>query len=55
MRAYHSDITVEEFIVRHAEPYDLATDNCFQEPFDQTSRLGRTAPFTALDHPIIAR
>jgi hypothetical protein len=33
MRAYNSDITVEEFMGRYAKPYDPATDNYFREPF----------------------
>jgi hypothetical protein len=33
MKAYNSDITIEEFIARHAKPYDAATDNYFREPF----------------------
>jgi len=27
MKAYNSDLTVEEFIAQHATPYDEATDN----------------------------
>ena len=43
MRAYHSGITVEEFITRHAKPYDLATDNYFREPFAQDTKVGKNS------------
>src|SRR6266568_3878928 len=43
MRVYHSDITVEEFIARHAKPYDPATDNYFREPFAQDTKVGRNS------------
>ena len=43
MRAYHSEITVEEFIARHAKPYDPATDNYFREPFAQDTKVGRNS------------
>ena len=33
MKAYNSDITVEEFIARHTKPCDPVTDNYFREPF----------------------
>jgi predicted RNA-binding Zn-ribbon protein involved in translation (DUF1610 family) len=43
MRVYHSDITVEEFIARHAKPYDPATDNYFREPFAQDTKVGKNS------------
>ena len=43
MRAYNSDITVEEFIARHARPYDPATDNYFREPFAQDTKVGKNS------------
>ena len=43
MRAYNSDITVEEFIARHAKPYNPATDNYFREPFAQDTKVGRNS------------
>ena len=38
MRAYHSDITVEEFIARHAKPYNPTMDNYFREPSAQDTK-----------------
>jgi len=43
MKAYNSDITVEEFIARHARPYDPATDNYFQEPFAKDTKVGKNS------------
>jgi hypothetical protein len=43
MRAYNSDITVEEFMVRYAKPYDPATDNYFREPFAQDTKVGKNS------------
>jgi len=41
MRAYNSDITIEEFIARHAKPYDATTDNYFHEPFAKDTKVGK--------------
>jgi predicted RNA-binding Zn-ribbon protein involved in translation (DUF1610 family) len=43
MKAYNSDITVEEFIARHAKPYDAATDNYFREPFARDTKVGKNS------------
>ncbi|MBI4331095.1 MAG: hypothetical protein HY673_07440 [Chloroflexi bacterium] len=43
MRAYNSDITVEEFIAKHATPYDPATDNYFREPFARDTKVGKNS------------
>lgn len=43
MKAYNSDITVEEFIARHGKPYDPATDNYFREPFAQDTKVGKNS------------
>jgi hypothetical protein len=41
MKAYNSDITVEEFIAQHATPYDEVTDNYFREPFAKDTKVGK--------------
>jgi predicted RNA-binding Zn-ribbon protein involved in translation (DUF1610 family) len=43
MRAYNSDITIKEFIARHAKPYDAATDNYFREPFAKDTKVGKNS------------
>jgi len=43
MRAYNSDITIEEFIARHAKPYDATTDNYFREPFAKDTKVGKNS------------
>jgi DNA modification methylase len=43
MKAYNSDITVEEFIAQHATPYDEATDNYFREPFAKDTKVGKNS------------
>src|SRR2546426_1726214 len=43
MKAYNSDITVEEFIAQHATPYDPATDNYFREPFAKDTKVGKNS------------
>lgn len=46
MKVYSSDITVEEFIARHAKPYDPAADNYFREPFVQDTKVGKNSAIT---------
>jgi hypothetical protein len=41
MKAYNSDIMVEEFIPRYAKPYDPTTDNYFREPFARDVSEGK--------------
>src|SRR2546422_2711234 len=43
MKAYNSDITVEEFIAQHATPYNEATDNYFREPFAKDTKVGKNS------------
>jgi predicted RNA-binding Zn-ribbon protein involved in translation (DUF1610 family) len=43
MKAYNSDITIEEFIARYARPYDAATDNYFREPFAKDTKVGKNS------------
>jgi DNA modification methylase len=43
MKAYNSDITIEEFIAKHAKPYDPATDNYFREPFAHDILEGKSS------------
>ncbi len=43
MKAYNSDITIEEFIARHATPYDPETDNYFREPFARDTKVGKNS------------
>jgi DNA-directed RNA polymerase subunit RPC12/RpoP len=43
MKAYNSDLTVEEFIAQHATPYDEATDNYFREPFAKDTKVGKNS------------
>ncbi|MGH8069732.1 MAG: DNA methyltransferase [Candidatus Entotheonellia bacterium] len=43
MKVYNSDITIEEFIARHAKPYDAATDNYFREPFAKDTKVGKNS------------
>ena len=43
MKAYNSQLTVEEFIARHARPYDAATDNYFREPFAKDTKVGKNS------------
>src|SRR6266850_4136127 len=43
MKAYNSQQTVEEFIARHARPYDAATDNYFREPFAKDTKVGKNS------------
>jgi predicted RNA-binding Zn-ribbon protein involved in translation (DUF1610 family) len=43
MKVYNSDITIEEFIARHARPYDAATDNYFREPFAKDTKVGKNS------------
>jgi DNA modification methylase len=41
MRAYNSDITIEEFIQKYAQPFDATTDNYFREPFARDVSEGK--------------
>jgi len=43
VKAYNSDITIEEFVARHATPYDPETDNYFREPFARDTRVGKNS------------
>jgi DNA modification methylase len=43
MKAYNSDITIEEFVARHATPYDPETDNYFREPFARDTKVGKNS------------
>lgn len=43
MRAYNSDTTIEEFLARHARPYDPATDNYHREPFARDTKVGKNS------------
>lgn len=43
MKAYNSDITIEEFVAHHATPYDPETDNYFREPFARDTKVGKNS------------
>src|SRR5581483_3051707 len=43
MKPYNSDISVEEFIARHATSYDEAADNYFREPFAKDTKVGKNS------------
>jgi hypothetical protein len=43
MEVYNGQLTVEEFISRHAKPYDPATDNYFSEPFAKDTKVGKNS------------
>ena len=43
MKAYNSNITVEEFIAQHATSHDPATDNYFREPFAKDTKVGKNS------------
>jgi len=44
MKPYNSDMTIEEFVTKHAKPYDESTDNYLREPFAKDTRVGRSGP-----------
>jgi DNA modification methylase/predicted RNA-binding Zn-ribbon protein involved in translation (DUF1610 family) len=43
MKAYNSDITIEEFIAKHTRSYDPTTDNYFREPFAKDTKVGKNS------------
>lgn len=43
MKAYNSPITIEEFLTRHARPYDPESDNYLREPFARDTRVGKNS------------